>query len=160
MTTNSLAKKYPSLSTDERFSLLRAASARGDEVEVKRLPQSAPLSTFGGSHLFGRALAFVVVSMIHRMEFLNLAAFFFKASSIEECGAGETTNRCHDGPCLFGYLMNIHAEAWQEFRRGTNWPPQSAPTGYRGKEPPASPRGTTEAGRWMFTTCGPRSEHF
>jgi hypothetical protein len=115
VTTNTIAKKYPFLSADERFSLLLAASARGDEVEVNRLAQSATPEMFKVSDLFGRSQAFVVVSMIHRLELLNLAAFFFKTTSIADSATGESASRCHDSARLFGYLMNIHAEAWLEF---------------------------------------------
>ena len=134
MTTNTLAKRYPSLSADERFSLLLAASATGDEVETNRLATSAPVSNHRVSHAFGRSLAFVIVSSIHQMQLLNLTAFFFKATSIADSGTGEKDSKCREGARMFGYLMNIHADAWQVFCKRENLAPKIGTEGMPGEE--------------------------
>ena len=96
MTTNTLAKKYAYLSADERFSLLLAANERGDTVEENRLAQSAERASFRVSDLFGRSLAYVIVSMIHHMELLNLTALFFKTTAIADSEIGETDPRLNE----------------------------------------------------------------
>jgi hypothetical protein len=134
VTTNILAKKYPYLSADERFSLLLAASARGDEVEANRLANAAPPATFKVSDMFGRSLAFVVVSMIHRMELLNLAAHFFKATAIADSATGKAAAQCDRAARMFGYLINIHAAGWLEFCERENLAPTIGTDGLPGEE--------------------------
>lgn len=134
MTTNTLAKKYPLLSGDERFSLLLAASARGDEVEVSRLAESADRASYRVSNLFGRSLAYAIVGMIHRMEFLQLTAFFFKTTAIAESETGKIEWKLTDAVRMFGYLVNIHADAWMEFCSRENLAPSIGTDGLPGEE--------------------------
>jgi hypothetical protein len=134
VTTNALAKHYPRLSADERFSLLLAASARGDEVEANRLATSAPRARYGVSHSFGRSLGFLVASALHRMEELTLAGLYFKTSAVADQVTGELAARCRDCARMYGYLVNVHADAWPEFCRRENLTPMMGTAGYPGEE--------------------------
>ena len=134
MTTNTLAKKYAYLSADERFSLLLAANDRGDTIEENRLTQSAERASFRVSDLFGRSLAYVIVSMIHHMELLNLTAFFFKTTAIADSEAWKRNGKLNDAARMFGYLMNIHADAWLEFCKREKLAPSIGTEGLPGEE--------------------------
>src|SRR5262245_56411867 len=115
MNTDALAKHYHTFSPAERLSLILAAVARCDEVEHKRLADAAPQVTFRVSHTFGRAMAFLTVASLHRMDQLNLAALFFKTAGLAEGASGQLAAQCHSGARLYGYLVNIYAEAWSRF---------------------------------------------
>src|SRR5262249_13778894 len=75
--TNKLARRYPALSPAERLSLLVAAAARGDDGEHARLMAAAPRVAWRVPHTFARTFALLVVSALHRMESLELAALLF-----------------------------------------------------------------------------------
>jgi hypothetical protein len=134
VTTNTLAKKYAYLSADERFSLLLAANERGDRVEEARLAQSAGRASFRVSDLFGRSLAYVIVSMIHHAELLNLTALFFKTTALADSATGKVEKKLTDAARMFGYLMNIHADAWLEFCKRENLAPSIGTEGLPGEE--------------------------
>jgi hypothetical protein len=115
VTTNSLVRHYHALSSAERLSLMLAAAQRGDEVEHARLTDTAPRETWRVPHTFGRALAFLSVFSQHRMTQLELAALFFKTVALVEGSTGELATRLDNAMRLYGYLVNIHAEAWVRF---------------------------------------------
>ncbi len=66
-------------------------------------------------HTFGRALAFLGVFCQHRMERLELAGLFFKTSALADAATGNLAARLQDGVGLYGYLVNVYAEAWTRF---------------------------------------------
>jgi hypothetical protein len=134
VTTNTLAKQYTWLSADERFSLLLAATARGDEVEANRLAKSGPPATFSVSNAFCRSMAFLIVSALHQMQRLSLAALYFKTSALSDTTTGELSARCRDCARLYAYLVNIHADAWLEFCRVEDLTPMMGTAGYPGEE--------------------------
>jgi hypothetical protein len=115
VTTNSLSKHYGTLTAAERLSLMMAAGVRGDDVEHARLADAAPRVTRRVPHTFGRALAFLAVFSHHRMERLNLAALFFKASALADTTTGKFTARLRDAVRMYGYLVKANAEGWARF---------------------------------------------
>jgi hypothetical protein len=113
--TDRLARHYPTLSPAERLSLMLAAAARGDEQEHARLVAAAPRLAYSAPHMFGRAQAFLVVGFHSRMERINLAALYFKASTLAESSRGKVAARFRDTARVFGYLVRVHAEGWVLF---------------------------------------------
>jgi len=115
MNTKGLAKHYGTLSAVERLSLMTAAAARGDEVEGARLTAAAPRVTWRVPHTFGRALSLLAVSSQHRMERLELAALFFRASAAADTARGRDAERLRDAARLYAYLLVAHAAGWARF---------------------------------------------
>ncbi|AWM39989.1 hypothetical protein GobsT_16100 [Gemmata obscuriglobus] len=115
MNTKSLSKHYATLSAAERLSLLMAAGARGDDVEHARVVAAAPWETWRVPDTFGRALAFLAVFGQHRMERLELAALFFKTSALADSATEPLATRLRDAARLYGYLVRVHGEAWDQF---------------------------------------------
>jgi hypothetical protein len=115
MNTTKLAKHYPLLSPAERLSLMLAAAARGDDMEHARLTDSAPRVRYQLPDTFGRALAFLMVAALHRMQMLNLAALYFKASALAESAQENLSDRCRGVARVFGYLVACHAQGWVLF---------------------------------------------
>jgi hypothetical protein len=113
--TDKLAKHYPNLSSAERLSLLLAAAARGDDLEHTRLADAEPWVDWRVPHTFGRSLAFLLVCAYHRMEQLELAALFFKASAVADAIRGELSTKCRNAAKLYGYLVKINEEGWLKF---------------------------------------------
>jgi len=74
MTINALARHYDRLGAEERFRLILAAGARGDEAEQGRLCQTAPLITLRFSHHAPWAFAFHQLATLVYVEILEEVA--------------------------------------------------------------------------------------
>jgi len=74
MTINALARHYDRLGAEERFRLILAAGARGDEAEQGRLCQTAPLITLRFSHHAPWAHAFDQLATLVYVELLDEVA--------------------------------------------------------------------------------------
>lgn len=72
-TAKSIAKHYNHLTPRERMPLILAADARGDDIEVGRLIDSAPRVGYKFPHHLAFAMAFREVFDIHYMELLAIA---------------------------------------------------------------------------------------
>src|SRR5262249_25858501 len=98
----------------ERLSLLVSAAARGDDGEHARLMAAAPRVAWRVPHTFARTFALLVVSALHRMESLELAALLFKTSALADA-RGRAGARFRNAARLFGYLVKVQAEGWALF---------------------------------------------
>jgi hypothetical protein len=74
MNANALAKHYDRLEAEERFRLIHAANARGDDAELNRLCQTAPRVTLSCSHHEPWAQAFHQLSTFVYLDLLKEAA--------------------------------------------------------------------------------------
>lgn len=68
------------------------------------------------------------------MELLNLTALFFKTTAIADSETGKVEKRLTEAARMFGYLMNIHADAWPEFCRREKLAPSIGTVGLPGEE--------------------------
>lgn len=132
MKTDKLARHYPALSPAERLSLMLAAAARGNDAEHARLIAAAPRVACEVPHTFGRALAFLVTAARSRMERLDLAALYFKASAVAGEADGAVSARCRGAARVFGYLLKIHADGWALFCRRERLDPAVCEAGLPG----------------------------
>jgi hypothetical protein len=76
-TIDQLKKQYNKLSTRERYALMMAAHARGDELETKELLRTAPRKIFSYANTSGLQDGFRFVCMMHIMSQLGHAAGFY-----------------------------------------------------------------------------------
>jgi hypothetical protein len=115
VTTDKLARHYPSLNPAERLSLLLAAAVRGDEAEHARLMSSAPRVSFRVPHTYGRAQAYLLTCLHSRLKRLNVAALFFKSSAMAAEARGKDEERMDAVARVFAYLVLVHARGWELF---------------------------------------------
>ena len=78
MNTNNLAKCYDRLTARERLPLILAAAARKDEVEQKRLLESAPRIGFQAPHHYVLAEAVTEAARFHMITLLDLATKYWQ----------------------------------------------------------------------------------
>jgi hypothetical protein len=123
--TNGLAKHYDKLTPRERLSLIVAASGRGDEAEQDRLVRSAPRVGYSVPDFFGRAQAFVEVSVLHLMKLLDLAGLYFRALGLADSMIDDKqSERMLDCAMLSGFLFNVKLAGWRLFCAGENIDPE------------------------------------
>jgi hypothetical protein len=115
MNRNGLANVYDQLTANERFPLIVAALARGDEPERQRLMHSAPTKLFRAPHHFGLAGAFLNLARLHMMQQLGLAADFWMAGALLAREQADTEGRARETVLSRGYLLRVGAVAWQRF---------------------------------------------
>ncbi len=115
MNTARLARLYDRLTAAERFALLLAAAARGDEAERDRLVDAAPRVAVRVPDTFSRAMAFREVMDQHRMERLSIAALLFRAHAQEADAEGAAKDRLRDVARLLGYLVGVYRDGWAAF---------------------------------------------
>ena len=118
MNTARLAKLYDRLTAAERFALLLAAAARGDEAERDRLVDAAPRVAVRVPDTFSRAMAFREVMDQHRMERLSIAALLFRAHAQAAEAEGAVKERVTDVARLLGYLVGVYRDGWAAFCEG------------------------------------------
>jgi hypothetical protein len=80
MNTNTLTKSYDALTPEERFRLILAASARGDEAERDRLAHAGPRLALRMSEHVPFAQAFNELATLVYIELLEMAAFYNDAN--------------------------------------------------------------------------------
>jgi hypothetical protein len=115
VTSKTLARHYPLLDPAERFALMLAAAARGDEAEHARLAAAAPRVAVRVPHTYFRAMAFREVMDQHRMELLEAAALYFKAAHLAAEADGSIRDRLARTARLFGYLVRVNDAGWRRF---------------------------------------------
>ncbi len=76
MNANGLPKLYPTLTAEERFKLILAASARGDEAERTRIGNAGPLMTLEAPDHYPFANAFAELGRLIFIELVEDAAFY------------------------------------------------------------------------------------
>ena len=134
MNSNRLAKTYANLTPAERWSLLMAATARGDEQECHRLATSAPCVTYRTPHHFALATAFRELCALHRMKVLDLAAWYLYGSSTAKATDREEGQRLLDVALWFGYMLKVNLAGWEQFCEGQNFTPDPFMASLPGKE--------------------------
>jgi hypothetical protein len=115
MNTTALTRHYDQLQPLERFQLLWAAKARGDEVERDRLLQSAPSITLCAPHhrLVGEAL--VDLAQFHFLKLMEIAADYLVAYA-EAVHAQPQPGMLPWGEALEqGYLFQAYLGGWRKF---------------------------------------------
>jgi hypothetical protein len=147
-----LANKYDSLTAEERFRLILAASGRGDKTERDRLKNAGAQITLSMADHSPYAHAFDEVAMLIYIELLNEAASYkeFLCSPNDACNdsddegtededaAPEDTKaksddsleqedpdfiRTLDLALAIGYLLQTKANGWKLFCERLNVPP-------------------------------------
>ncbi len=101
MSEGSLAKMYGSLTAEERFRLIMAASGRGDEAEAQRLAMAGEQVTFRTAAHAPYAFAFNEVSELTLLELVDTAASYQEAllhlhSDEDEADDAEEANLDHE----------------------------------------------------------------
>jgi hypothetical protein len=127
MNTNTLAKNYDSLTPEERFPLILAASARGDNVELERLARSAPREAYRVPYFYGLSEGFMTCALLHHMELLNAALLLWRVLALqaETSPREEKLNARLDNLVgIFAYLVTVHADAWERFAKELNVEPK------------------------------------
>ncbi len=76
MNANGLPKLYPTLTAEQRFKLILAASARGDEAERTRIGNAGPLMTLSAPDHYPFANAFAELGRLILIELVEDAAFY------------------------------------------------------------------------------------
>src|SRR5262249_25333715 len=132
--SNRLATSYATLTPAERWSLIAAASARGDEQECHRLATAAPRVTYQAPHHFAVATAFRELCARHRMKVLDLAAWYLYGYSSAQATEGEEGERLLDVSLWFGYLLKVNLDGWQLFCEGQSLDPDPFTANLPGEE--------------------------
>lgn len=113
---NNLAKHYPSLTPDERFSLTVGAAARGDEVEVGRVIAAAKREVLSVPDTFGRATAWIHVGQRHRAQVLELSAYLFATVALAvQPPTDNPPGKLRDVARMYGYLIKTRVAGWKRF---------------------------------------------
>jgi hypothetical protein len=145
MNANAIARHYAgSLTPEERFRLILAASGRGDEAERTRLASAAPRIALATPDHFPCSQAFHELSLLIFIELLDTAAHYAEALALadDEPEAGEAVapedeaepteqgarkrpawQRFLDLALGFGYMLRVKARGWQLFCERLNVPP-------------------------------------
>jgi hypothetical protein len=93
MNVNGISKHYGKLSAEERFRLILAASARGDEIEGDRLRSASRRFTLSMPDHCPYHDAFGLLALLVFIEILEVAAFYGEAIA----SAGEDDDLSEDG---------------------------------------------------------------
>jgi hypothetical protein len=141
MSMNPLARHYDRLRPEERFRLILAAGARGDEAEQDRLVNAAPTKTFSTTDHAPFARAFDELATLVFIELVEEAAryhdFLAHAGEAEEerdatAGAkpedGDRRKRplwqrTRDLARAAGFVLRTKAEGWKRFCERLSVPP-------------------------------------
>jgi len=112
MNANVLAKHYARLTPEERFRLLSAASARGDDVEQQRLQHSARCLTLSMPDYSPWAHAFSELAKLVFFELLEEAA---KYQDVFEYWSDTGEVRLFDLYLAYGFLLKTKTGGWKLF---------------------------------------------
>jgi hypothetical protein len=150
MNASAVAKNNPSLTPEERFYLILAATGRGDDAEQARLANAGKKITLSGPDYWPYASAFHEVSMTAFCELLAEVLNYsdawqhadtLAAEAVEEeepevdpgenAGAGPPANGRDRSPLeqaeqlglAFGYTLRTKAHGWSLFCKRLNIPP-------------------------------------
>jgi hypothetical protein len=147
MNANAVAKHYGTLTPEQRFRLILAASGRGDEAERTRLVNAAPRISLAMPDHSPYAHAFHELALLVFIELLEEAARYSEAldganfadDEAEEAEATEgeaagkpatdntrkrpTWERLLDLALAFGFTLRTKADGWKLFCERLNVPP-------------------------------------
>lgn len=122
MNTDALARHYAALTPRERYPLMVAARARGDEVEAERLTRLAPTGTFRVPNFRGLAETMAHLALLHIIQLLDAAAQMWQLESLLEepdrgsaPGGPSLEQRLEFLVRLWTYLFQVETEAWARF---------------------------------------------
>jgi hypothetical protein len=121
-----VAKHYGRLTPRERLPLIVAAAARGDELDRRRLMDSAPRVTFRVPDHAPRWMAFRELVALQRVELLNLAGALvgcYQAASPGGRGDAEAVERLRAATMYAAYLFNARVAGWRLFCGELHLPP-------------------------------------
>jgi hypothetical protein len=114
MNTNGLARHYDQLTAWERLPLLLAALNRGDEAEADRLTRSAPTRPALVPHYYGLWEGLTLLSVVHRLQQLDLAYRLACATALLASGRAEGEEPLrHVQMHAFRFILG--ADAWKLF---------------------------------------------
>jgi hypothetical protein len=123
---NGVARHYGRLTPRERLPLIVAAAARGDEVDRRRLMDSAPRVTYRIPDHSPWWMAFRELVALHRVELLNLAGLLvgcYQAASPGQRGDVEAVERLRAITMFSAYLFNARVAGWRLFCDELHLPP-------------------------------------
>ena len=146
MNAGAVSRLYGSLTPEERFRLILAASGRGDDAERARLVSAAPRLALPMPDHTPFAQAFHELALLIFIELSDAAGYFSEAldhadlvaaEDEGEAAAGEeaaelasegsrkrpTWQRCLDLALGFGFLLRTKAGGWKLFCEPLNVPP-------------------------------------
>jgi hypothetical protein len=115
MNTTDLAKQYNQLTPRERFALLMAAAARGDEWERTQLLLCGPRKQHSVSDHYGVVVSFSWLSDFHFAELLNLAACYFEVCADLRNGRKEIDEEAFEHMMFLGYVFQTYLAGWKKF---------------------------------------------
>lgn len=120
MNINTIQKHYDKLTVKERFALLVAASARGDDQDREALLRSAPRKVFSFPNTYGLSDAFEWLAMWHGMNQLGICASAYYLAIVVEDESENTHVKIAGEPFSFGDALDIlfkrivtNCEAWR-----------------------------------------------
>jgi hypothetical protein len=118
--TNTLAKQYGHLTPWERIPLMLAAEARVDELERRRLSDSAPIEAVKMPDYLMPLMALNTMSLMYITEQLDHLASYWHA--VCQFLITEDKKRLHwkTSADAFAYVFSLNAEAWKRFCGGLN----------------------------------------
>lgn len=148
MNLSTLARNYGSLTAEERFRLILAASARADEAERDRLVKAGPRIVLSMPDHSPYAHAFSELAQRVYVELLEAAAYYLDAfDRADEARAifgddddaedkepeGNADNAAAEQPTVWlrlldlalvaGYVLGTKADGWNQFCERINVPP-------------------------------------
>ena len=114
---------YKQLTPEERYRLMLAAVARGDEAEQERIMQNAPGIPFQVADTVGHALGTERAITWLRIERLELAVHLLHAIGLSadwevplrEKNGRAQADRMYDIARTFAFLLTVHTEAARRF---------------------------------------------
>jgi hypothetical protein len=115
MNTQGVARHYDKFTPRERFALLMAAAARGDEVELSRLLLTAPRKHYSTSDHHGVVQAFSWLSDYQFAALLELAALYFEAFADLRGSRKKDDEEAWDIVMLLGYIFQTYLRGWHKF---------------------------------------------
>jgi hypothetical protein len=149
---NTLAKNYGSLTPDERFRLILAASGRGDHAERDRLADAGGRMTLSVADISPHCRAFAELAMLTYIELLEEAARYHDALDLandelddlgdedgeddggegeeeepeaaeQDPGKGSVAERTFNLALAAGFVLKTKVEGWSLFCEQMNVPP-------------------------------------
>jgi hypothetical protein len=125
MSASGVAKHYDALTPEERFRLILAAGARGDEAERARLVNTGRQVTLSLQDHAPHAYAFKELSLLTYLELTEDAAGYLDAlrRPDDADGAEADVEQRFRLASAKGYLLKARADGWELFCGGLNIPP-------------------------------------
>jgi hypothetical protein len=117
MNTHDLTRHYDQLTAQERFALLLAAEARGDQREFRQLMDTAPRKNYSVPHHAPLVDVFLDVSKMFFMKLLEAASCYLDSFPLPDRKRRKDADPLagwHE-VMLLGYLFRTSLEGWRLF---------------------------------------------